>query len=72
MGVEENEEAVQLAKQALKHDQIDIKVSSKTEVIGIVAKEIRKKWQKEWDSGIKGRHIYHIQERVDQERRKFG
>ncbi len=39
MGVEENEEADHLAKQALKHAQIDIKVSmSKTEVKGLIAK----------------------------------
>uniref|UniRef100_A0A671QEF9 Reverse transcriptase domain-containing protein n=1 Tax=Sinocyclocheilus anshuiensis TaxID=1608454 RepID=A0A671QEF9_9TELE len=74
MGVEGNEEADHLAKQALRHAQIDIKVSmSKAEVKGLIANEIRKKWQKEWDSGTKGRHFHHIQEKVaGQERRKFG
>ncbi len=72
MGVEGHEEADRLAKQALKHAQIDIKVSmSKTEVKGLIANEI-KKWQKEWDSGRKGRHLYHIQEKVGLERRKYG
>ncbi len=53
--------------------QIDIKVSmSKTEVKGLIANEIRNKWQKEWDSGRKGRHLYHIQEKVGLERRKYG
>ncbi len=66
MGVEGNEEADCLAKQALKHAQIDIKVSmSKSEVKGLIANEIRKKWQKEWDSGRKGRHLYHIQEKEE-------
>ncbi len=67
-----NEEADRLAKQALKHAQIDIRVSmSKTEVKGLIANEI-KKWQKEWDSGRKCRHLHHIQEKVGLERRKYG
>ncbi len=45
---------------------------SKTEVKGLIANEIRKEWQKEWDSGRKGRHLYHIQEKVGRERRKYG
>ncbi len=70
--VEGHEEADRLAKQALKHAQIDIKVSmSKTEVKGLIANEI-KKWQKQWDSGRKGRHLHHIQEKVGLERRKYG
>ncbi len=70
--MEGHEEADRLAKQALKHAQIDIRVSmSKTEVKGLIANEI-KKWQKEWDSGRKGRHLYHIQEKVGLERREHG
>ncbi len=73
MGVDGNEVADHLAKLALKQAQIDIKVSmSKTEVKGLIANEIRKKWQKEWDSGKKGTHLYHIQEKVARERRKYG
>ncbi len=68
MGVDGNEVADHLVKLALKQAQIDIKVSmSKTEVKGLIANEIRKKWQKEWDSGRKGRHLYHIQEKVGRE-----
>ncbi len=62
MGVEGNEEADHLAKQALKHAQIDKVSMSKTEVKGLIANEIRNKWQKEWDSGRKGRHISHSRE----------
>ncbi len=73
MGVDGNEVADNLAKLALKHAQIDIKVSmSKTEVKWLIANEIRKKLQKEWDSGRKGRHLFHIQEKVGRERRKYG
>lgn len=49
MCVEGNDEADHLAKQALKHAQIYIKVAmSKTEVKGLIANEIRKKLQKKW------------------------
>jgi len=59
MGVAGNEEVDSLAKQAIKFQEIDIKIAlSKTEIKSIIAKEIGKKWQKEWDSGNMGRHLY--------------
>ncbi len=67
-----NEEADRLAKQALKHAQIDIRVSmSKTEVKGLIANEI-KKWQKEWDSGRKGRQLTSYSRESRSRRRKYG
>ena len=72
-GVAGNEEVDSLAKQAIKFPEVDINIAlSKTEIKSIIAKEIRKKWQKEWDSGNKGRHLYKIQGTVGFERRNFG
>lgn len=73
MGVKGNEEADNLAKQALNHSQIDVEVAlSKTEIKVIIAKQIQEIWQKEWNEGTKGRHFYCIQGKVGSERRRFG
>ena len=48
MGVKGNEEADNLAKQALNHSQIDVALS-KTEIKVIIAKQIQEIWQKEWN-----------------------
>lgn len=54
MGVVGNEDADQLAKQALQHIHIEIKVTmSKYEIKKMLAKEMSRKWQKDWDKGIK-------------------
>lgn len=68
MGVAGNEEVDRLAKQAIKFQEVDIKIAL---IKSIIAKEVRKKWQKEWDSGNKGRHLYNIQG-TGLERRNIG
>lgn len=73
MGVVGNEEADQLAKEALQHTQIEIKIKiSKSEVKNIIAKETGRMWQREWDNGEKGRHMHNIQGCVGGTRNKFG
>ncbi|XP_042577199.1 uncharacterized protein LOC109095263 [Cyprinus carpio] len=73
MGVVGNEVVDSLAKQAIKFTEVDINIAlSKTEIKSIIAKEIRKKWQNEWDSGNKCRHLYNIQGTVGLERRNIG
>lgn len=73
VGVDGNEEVDKLAKKALKHPQIEINVSlSKSEIKRLIAIEISKKWQKIWNNDSKGRHLYQIQERVGNERKRYG
>lgn len=73
MGVDENEEVDVLAKKALNHTQIEIKLAlSKAEFKRVITFEVRKKWQELWNSGSKGRHLFQIQEYVGNERKRFG
>ncbi len=51
VGVKENEVDDKLAKQALKHHDIDIRVKlSKAEVKGINEAEGKKQWQMKWEN----------------------
>ncbi len=52
-----------LAKKALNYPQIEIKLAlSKVEFKRVISVEVSKKWQKLWNSGSKGRHLFQIQE----------
>ncbi len=45
---------------------------SKAEFKRVISFEVSKKWQKLWNSGSKGRHIFQIQEYVGNERKRLG
>lgn len=63
-GIEGNDMADVLAKQALKQDRI-IEVSySKAEIKAIIRINIMNVWQKQWDEGSKGCHLYKIRKEV--------
>ncbi len=63
VGVNGNEEVDLLAKKALTYPQIEIKLAlSKAEFKRVISVEVSKKWQKLWNSGSKGRHLFQIQE----------
>ncbi len=73
VGVNGNEEVDLLAKKALNYPQIEIKLAlSKAEFKRVIAFEVSKKWQKLWNSGSKGRHLFQIQEYVGNERKRLG
>ncbi len=73
MGVDGNEEVDFLAKKALNHTQIEIKLAlSKSEFKRVISVEVNKKWQKLWNSESKGRHLFQIQEYVGNERKGYG
>lgn len=63
-GIEGNEKADELAKEALKAEQ-EVQVPlSKSEFKTIIKHGIHKLWQDKWDKGEKGRHLYSIQQTV--------
>lgn len=65
VGVEANEVADKLAKQALNHADVDIQVAlSKKEVQAKVKEVTHSKWQEAWDVDSKGRHLNSIQQLV--------
>jgi len=73
VGVDGNEEVDQLAKEALNHSQIEMNVSlSKSEINRLIAIKINKRWQKVWNNDCKGRHLYQIQRKVGNERKRYG
>lgn len=65
MGVVGNETADRLAKEALKHQHIEVEVSfSSVEHRALIKKEINTQWQRMWDSERRGRHYFNIKKRV--------
>ncbi len=73
MGVDGNEEVDLLAKKALNHTQIEIKLSlSQAEFRRVISVEVNKKWQNLWNSESKGRHLFQIQEYVGNETKRYG
>ncbi len=73
VGVDGNEEVDLLAKKALNHTQIEIKLAlSKAEFKRVISVEVNKKWQKLWNSESKGRHLFQIKEYVGKERKRYG
>ncbi len=72
VGVNGNEQVDLLAKKALNHPQIEIKLGlSKAEFKRVISVEVNKKWQKLWNSASKGRHLFQIQEYVGNERKNI-
>jgi len=64
-GIEGNEKADELAKEALKAEQVEKQVPlSKSEIKTIIKDGIHKLWQDKWDKGGKGRHLYSIQQSI--------
>ncbi len=63
-GIERNEAADALAKQALKHDIIMEVAFSKAESKVKIRNIIMKILQKQWDEGKKGCHLYNIKQEV--------
>ena len=68
VGLEANEVLDKLAKQAVKHYQINIQV---TEQKSQMKEFINNKWQEEWNSDNKGRQMYSIQKQVGDGRSVF-
>ena len=65
VGVEGNEEADILAKQALKSNTINIEIPLRREEIkSIISKHMYKIWEDSWDSMNTGGHLYSIQLQV--------
>ncbi len=55
-----------LAKQTYTKENIEVNIkTSKSEGKNIVWKEAVREWQRKWDRGAKGRHLYAIQNQVD-------
>jgi len=62
VGVEGNEEVDKIVKPALKHANVNIHITlSKSKIKGLIKVAVRKMWQKRWNKGNKGRHLYNIQ-----------
>lgn len=65
VGIEGNEEADILAKQALRSENIDLKVPlSRAEGKSLISDKMLELWQKCWETSDTGRHLYNIQEKV--------
>lgn len=65
VGVDGNEEADILAKQAMKSVIVNIAVPlSKNEAKSIIRDKVIGMWQEQWDDGDTGRHLYNIQQLV--------
>lgn len=70
MGVDGNEGADALAKQALKSQYIQLDVAlSKSEAKSIIKNHMHITWQEVWDFLDTGRHLYNIQKQVSGGRR---
>ncbi|XP_046732719.1 uncharacterized protein LOC124403146 [Silurus meridionalis] len=73
VGVGGNEMVDVLAKNALNHSLIDIKVAlSRAEFKAVISSKVGRRWQEVWNSGANGRHLFLIQETVGTERKRLG
>ncbi len=73
VGVEGNEDVDKIAKQALKHNVIDLDIPlGKSEMKGLIKTAIKNMCQERWDKGNKGRHLYNIQKQVGLVRNSYG
>lgn len=65
VGLQGNEEADKMAKQATMEENIGMEVNySRSEVKAIIMKRIMGKWQFHWEAGKNGRQMYNIQLKV--------
>ena len=72
VGLEANEVVDRLAKQAVKHNEINVQVMlSKNEVKSKIKEFINNKWQELWNNEVKGRQLYSIQKQVGNGRSVF-
>ena len=70
VGLNGNERADKLAKDALDHPAVEIKVTKESLEIYKQIDDISKaRWQQYWDDGFVGRHFYAIQKEVGKETR---
>ncbi len=73
VGVEGNQDVDKIAKQALKHNVIDLDIPlGKSEIKCLIKTAIKNMWQERWDKGNKGRHLYNIQKQVGLVRNSYG
>ena len=65
VGVRGNEEADEMAKEALGKGAVEMNVGmSKAEVKSVIWERVNQMWQERWDNEVEGRHLYRIQESV--------
>jgi len=66
VGVKGSEMVDRMAKQASKHEEVDIviTITSKAEAKAQIWTKINKQWQAHWDAEEKERHLYNIQTKV--------
>ncbi|XP_037536736.1 uncharacterized protein LOC119413748 [Nematolebias whitei] len=70
IGIRGNEMADKAAKEATKHNSVEIEVKfSRAEIKSITKQRMREKWQKQWEEERKGRWFYIIQRKVGEMRR---
>uniref|UniRef100_A0A8C2BUC3 Reverse transcriptase domain-containing protein n=1 Tax=Cyprinus carpio TaxID=7962 RepID=A0A8C2BUC3_CYPCA len=71
-GIEGNEQADKLAKEATKEEEIQINVLlSKSEIKVIIKQKVNAMWQSEWDQERRGRHLYKLQQEISRKRTSY-
>ncbi len=63
MGIKGNEEADELAKQAVDDGMIETELPHIWEIKSVIKEKVIKKCQQHWDNDTKGRHLYAIQKK---------
>ncbi len=64
-GVEGNEKADRLAKEAVTSEMVELDIKlSRSEIKSIIKDKINRMWQERWDKEVKGRHLYNIHKEV--------
>ncbi len=67
VGIKGNEEVDKLAKQALQRETIEIQVPlSKSEIKVLIWNKVSKEWQVKWNNGEKGRFLFSLINKVNQ------
>ncbi len=67
VGIKGNEEVDKLAKQALQRETIEIQVLlSKSEIKVLIWNKVSKEWQVKWNNGEKGRLLFSLINKVNQ------
>ncbi|XP_025762792.1 uncharacterized protein LOC112846838 [Oreochromis niloticus] len=65
VGISGNQKVDRLAKGALTKHRTEMEIkSSGSEAKGFVWRQVGQEWQERWDSGSKGRQLYHFKEEV--------
>lgn len=67
IGIKGNEEVDKLAKQALQKETIELQVPlSKSEIKVLIWSKLVKEWQDKWNNETKGRFLYNLRNKVNQ------